>query len=82
MTRKDIGRMGVTFGLALGIAGCSRLDGQPHVVSAGKLKCYPATSSTGKRYLVCPSVTVIDPDQKTATVCNDTSGIGVGRICH
>lgn len=82
MTRKDIGRIGAALGLALGMVGCSRLDGQTPAMTAGKLKCSWTSVSGGKRFLVCPSYTVIDPDQRTATVCGDTSGIGVGRLCH
>lgn len=75
--RKHIGRIGVTLGLVLFIAGCSALDAQPGVRTAGKNQCKPATAKNGKKYLVCTTVTVIDLSTMNVRIC-DSTGMGVG----
>ena len=81
MTRKDIGRIGVAFGISLGIAGCSELHGQPSVSTAAVSgRC--SYVGTDNRTILCTSYTLIDTRRMTATVCSDTSGVGVGGTCH
>ena len=64
MTRKHIGRIGVTLGLALGIAGCSALDGPDLGVARGEgellLRAKPNDRKRIPRLPSSPSMTVPD----------------------
>ena len=68
MTRKHIGRIGITLGLGLGIAGCGGASSPSGEVAAGNTSCYwRKSTSVANTPLVCTVAAQI--------VVIDTSGV-------
>jgi hypothetical protein len=86
MTRIHIGRIGVTFGLVLCIAGCDTQTVQSDTTQAsesgdvalGKSDCKWRKLENGKRDLKCKTSKEVIVIDTTGTARCDSTGMGVG----